>query len=119
PGRQNHLPEEVQNNLALSFGHDFSGVTVHENSAMPRQINALAFTQDEQIHFAPGQFNPDTQKGKNLIGHEFAHIVQQRSGKVNPTRVLGKSLAVNESKTLENEADQLGKKAVKGEFIPD
>src|SRR5690606_22216156 len=51
--------------------------------------------------------------------HEFAHIVQQRSGKVNQTRILGRGMAINESKILEKEADQMGRKAVRGEILSD
>src|SRR5690606_27786827 len=80
--KQGQLPGKIQNNLAYAFGQDFSDVGIQKDSPMASHVNALAFTQGEQIHFAPGQFNPDTEKGKNLIGHEFAHIVQQRSGVV-------------------------------------
>src|SRR5690606_10545259 len=114
-----YLPENIQNNLAFSFGQDFSNVGIQLNDPKASRINALAFTQGEQIHFAPGQFNPETESGKNLIGHEFAHIVQQRSGKVNQTRILGKGMAINESKILEKEADQMGRKAVRGEILSD
>jgi hypothetical protein len=118
PSRQNpNLPGELQANLETSFGQDFSRVNIHRSSQAAQRINALAYTQGEIIHFAPGEFNPHSESGRNLIGHEFAHIVQQRSGMVEPTAVLGKGLPLNDNQGLENEADCLGRKAVHGEVV--
>jgi hypothetical protein len=115
PSRQNpNLPQGLQANMESSFGQDFSGVDVHRNSQQAQHLNALAYTQGESIHFAQGEFNPHSEKGRNLIGHEFSHIVQQRSGVVQPTAVLGNGLALNDDQGLESEADRLGKKAVQG-----
>lgn len=116
--RQNpNLPQDLQANMENSFGQDFSGVGIHRNSQQAQRLNALAYTQGESIHFAPGEFNPHSERGRNLIGHEFAHVVQQRSGVVQPTAVLGKGLALNDNQGLENEANNLGKKAVQGEAV--
>ncbi len=115
--KNEHLPTDLQSNMEGAFGHDFSGVTIQRESAEATGLNARAFTQGEAIHFAPGEFNPDTEGGKNLIGHEFTHVVQQRNGVVTPTSVMGKGLYLNDDKRLEREADNLGQKAVKGENI--
>lgn len=118
PERQHpDLPLDLQMNMESSFGQDFSGVDIHRNSQQAQHMNALAYTQGESIHFAPGEFNPHSERGRNLIGHEFAHIVQQRSGVVQPTAVLGKGLEINDNQGLENEADTLGRKAVQGEAV--
>jgi len=118
PSRLNpDLPHDLQANMESSFGQDFSGVNIHRNSQEALRLNALAYTQGESIHFAPGEFTPHSESGRNLIGHEFAHVVQQRSGVVNPTAVLGKGLALNNNQGLENEADRLGRKAVQGEVV--
>lgn len=111
------LPNDLSDKLENSFGQDFSNVTLHKDSQQAKKLNALAFTKGENIHFAPGQFNPNTERGKNLIGHEFTHIIQQRSGTVKPTMKLGKGMVGNEDRGLENEADYFGKKAAKGEPI--
>ncbi len=112
-----NLPETLQTNLEASFDHDFSNVNIVKNSRRATDLNALAFTQGENIHFAPGQFNPGSESGSNLIGHEFTHVVQQRSGEVRPTSVLGKGLNLNQKSGLEAEADSLGKRAARGESI--
>jgi hypothetical protein len=39
---------------------------------------AAAYTQGENIHFAPGQVNLD----EDLLGHELWHVRQQRQGRV-------------------------------------
>lgn len=111
------LPKDLSDNLESSFGQDFSNVALSKNSQQAKRLNAHAFAKGENIHFAPGQFNPSTERGKNLIGHEFTHIVQQRNGLVKPTIKLGKRLLGNEDRGLENEADYFGKKAAKGEPV--
>lgn len=111
------LPEELQQNLESSFQQDFSSVAIQKDSQQAKDMKALAFTQGEAIHFAPGQFNTATDAGKSLIGHEFTHIVQQRSGAVKPTGIMRKGIMVNEEKGLEQEADVMGKRAVTGEKI--
>lgn len=69
----------------------------------------MAFTQGEHIHFAPGQYQPHTAQGKRLLGHELAHVVQQREGRVAPTgQVAG--MPLNDNPALEKEADDMGRK---------
>jgi len=115
--RNNSLPNKLQSNMENSFGQDFSDVGIHKDSQKAVQMNARAYTQNEQIHFAPGEFNPESTSGQNLIGHEFTHIAQQRAGVVKPTKVLQKGVMVNDDKSLESEADAFGRKAAKGEAI--
>jgi len=72
-------------------------------------IGALAFTQGSDIHFAPGQYNPMTPQGQQIIGHELAHVLQQRAGRVrNP---FGTGVAVVQDHALEAEADRMGARA--------
>jgi len=106
------MPENVQKKMESSFGADFSGVKVHEGPEAP-SVGALAYTQGSNIHFAPGTYSPDTQKGQSLLGHELAHVVQQREGRVKPT-TQAKGLPVNDDSALEKEADVAGIKAAKG-----
>jgi hypothetical protein len=72
-------------------------------------IGALAFTQGSHIHFAPGQYNPASPQGQQVLGHELAHVVQQRAGRVrNP---FGSGVAVVQDRRLESEADAMGARA--------
>lgn len=112
------LPEDLQENMENSFGQDFTNVNIQKNSQEAVDLNARAFTKGDSVHFAPDEFKPNSEKGKNLIGHEFAHVTQQRSGVVKPTSVMGKGLILNDDKKLEREADIFGEKAINGELLP-
>lgn len=105
------LPENVQSQMEDTFQTDFSDVNIHQNSSSAPEVGALAYTQGNDIHFAQGQYDPSSSKGQELIGHELAHVVQQRAGKVQPTTEIG-GMPVNDDRSLENEADQMGRKAV-------
>lgn len=110
------LPPEVQTKMERSFGTDFSNVQVHEG-IQAKEIGALAYTQGNQIHFAPGQYNPHTSSGQALLGHELTHVVQQRSGRVT-TQTQTKGLPINADPALEQEADEMGIRAARGEPAP-
>lgn len=112
----NTLHEGIRAKMENSFGQDFSDVTIHTSSQQATSLNALAYTQGSTIHFAPGQYDPSSQKGQELIGHELAHVVQQKQGRVQPTNQL-KGMNINSSTTLEREADNWGSKAARGEKI--
>ena len=106
----NGLPGEVNAKMESTLGADFSGVKIHPNSSKAPEVGARAYTQGSDIHFAPGQFQPETTKGQALIGHELTHVVQQREDRVKPTTQV-KGMSVNDDPGLEKEADQMGKKA--------
>jgi hypothetical protein len=102
------LPDPVRGKMEAALGANFSDVRVHVGPQAER-IGAIAFTVGSDIYFAPGRFQPDTMPGQQLLGHELAHVVQQRAGRVrNP---LGSGLAVVQDHALEAEADRLGHRA--------
>lgn len=105
------LPDVVQAKMEQSFGVDFSAVRVHQGPQAPA-IGALAYTQGTDIHFAPGQYDPDSQRGQELLGHELAHVVQQSDGRVRASTQAGE-LAIQEEPALEQEADALGRMAAR------
>jgi hypothetical protein len=99
------LPTAIQARLEAYFGADFSAVRIHEGP-QASAIGALAFTMGSDIHFAPGRYQPDQNQGRQLLCHELAHVIQQRSGRVrNP---LGGGVMVVNRPDLEAEADRLG-----------
>src|SRR6185503_1600241 len=60
---------------------DFSHVRVHSDERAARsadEIGALAFTAGNHIVFGPGQFAPETSRGRQLLAHELTHVLQQR-----------------------------------------
>jgi hypothetical protein len=102
------LPESLQQKMESFFGASFGDVRVHVGPEAPA-IGALAFTLGSNIYFAPGQYDPVSPRGQQLLGHELAHVVQQRQGRVrNP---YGSGIAVVQDPGLEAEADRLGQRA--------
>lgn len=70
------------------FGTDLGHVRVHAdewaaNSASA--VEARAYTVNRDIVFASGEYAPDTPRGRQLLSHELAHVMQQGSG--TPVRV--------------------------------
>lgn len=109
------LPDAVRQKMERYFGADFSSVRVHVGPEAPA-IGALAFTVGNTIAFAPGQYMPDTARGQQILGHELAHVVQQRAGRVrNP---FGSGLAVVQDTALEAEADRHGLRAAQMMMAP-
>lgn len=104
---QTGIPDMVKQRMEGSFGTDFSSVRVHPESSKAPEVGALAYTQGTDIHFAPGQFKPDTSAGQQLLGHELTHVIQQAEGRVQPTTEIG-GMAVNDDAGLEREADLMG-----------
>jgi hypothetical protein len=100
--RPNSLPAQLRAGLESMSGHDLSGVQVHTNSALPASVGALAYTQGQNIHLAPGQ--------EHHLPHESWHAVQQLDGRVKPTIDVN-GAAVNDDAALESEAETMGRKA--------
>jgi lipoprotein-anchoring transpeptidase ErfK/SrfK len=114
PGGQGQpLPTQLQFKMGGALGADFSAVRVHEDGRAA-SLGALAYTQGTNIHFAPGQYQPDTRQGQELLGHELTHVVQQAQGRVQTTG-QAKGVAINNDPALEHEADVMGAKAARGE----
>ncbi len=75
------LPAPIRRKMERSFGVDFANVRIHENNR-PRRYAADAITEGHAIHFTSGAYQPHTAGGQELLGHELAHVVQQRQGRV-------------------------------------
>jgi hypothetical protein len=108
PGQ--HLPSEIQQKLEASIGADFSKVTVHTGPASEAATSALAaraYADGQQIHFAPGEYDPSSPRGQQLIAHEAAHVVQARGG--TPTKQIS-----DPSDHAEREADAVAKNVMLG-----
>ena len=101
------MSDAVKARMETVFNTDFSDVRIHPDSSKAPEVGALAYTQGSDIHIAPGQFRPDTAADASLLGHELAHVVQQREGRVRPTTEVG-GMPVNDDPALEQEADAFG-----------
>jgi hypothetical protein len=110
PGQQ--LPAAVRAKMEGAFGADFSAVRVHEGREAD-ELGAEAFAQSEDIHFGSGKYDPGSDAGQGLLGHELAHVVQQRAGRVATPQAKG--APINRDSSLEQEADVAGAAAARGE----
>ena len=76
------LEPEVRSQMEGAFEHDFGAVKIHtgaEADMLSQQLEAKAFTTGKDIFFREGAYEPASETGTKLIGHELAHVVQQES----------------------------------------
>ena len=99
--------QPLDTGLASQFsgglGYEPSDVRVHTDStaaALTRAVSARAFATGTDIFFAPGEYQPGTQQGRELIAHEVAHTDQQRGAPMSGPLVVS-----NPGEALEVQAD--------------
>ena len=86
-----------------AFGYDFKDVRLHTDSGadeLAAGLKAKAFTTGKDIFFRGKDFDPGSPAGKELIGHELTHVVQQHEGLSEPYGRPGDR--------YEQEADRVG-----------
>lgn len=98
------LPDNLKSGIENLSGHSMDDVRVHYNSSQPAQLQAHAYAQGNQIHLGPGQ--------EKHLPHEAWHVVQQKQGRVQPTKQLKSKVNINDDTGLEREADIMGTKAL-------
>lgn len=108
------LEPGVRHQMERAFGTDFSTIRVHQGP-QAAEVDAVAYAQGEDLYFTPGTYAPATEAGRELIAHELAHVVQQRSGRVAAPQ--GQGAPINVDDGLEREADDLAARAVRGEVV--
>ena len=85
-------------------GFSMDDVKVHRNSNKPKELNAHAYAQGTEIHLGPGQ--------EKHLPHEAWHVVQQKQGRVAPTKQLAAGVQINDNEVLEKEATLMGQEAI-------
>lgn len=98
------LPDNLKSGIENLSGYNMDDVKVHYNSSQPATLQAHAYAQGTDIHVAPGQ--------EKYLPHEAWHVVQQKQGRVQPTKQLKGKTNINDDAGLENEADVMGAKAM-------
>jgi predicted SprT family Zn-dependent metalloprotease len=111
--KEGNLPEQLRTRMQTSYGADFSDVKIHESSHLAKDLNAKAYTQGNEIHFAPGEYSPGTAAGQEILSHELSHVIQQREGRAKATH-QEKGYDISDQVELENEADRHAKIATSG-----
>ena len=79
------LEDEVKGEMEEKMNTDLSDINIHTDAnahKMSENINAKAFTHGQDIYFKDGNYNPNSEEGKELLAHELAHTQQQ--GKEKP-----------------------------------
>jgi hypothetical protein len=78
------LAESTRRSFEPRFGHDFGRVRVHTDSAAAQSteaVHARAYTLGCDIAFASGEYDTGSARGRALLAHELAHVVQQRGAR--------------------------------------
>jgi hypothetical protein len=105
------LPASIRSDAESAFRADFSRVRVHTDgpaTSAASRVQARAFTVDDHIYFGRGFYQPDTNEGRALVGHELTHVLQQRRG-------LSALDARGGDDPYEREADAMGRAFARGE----
>jgi hypothetical protein len=79
-GPSRPLDPAIKRDMEWRIGYDFSHVRVHSGSIAEesaREVGANAYAVGPRLIFAAGQYSPHTQRGRRLIAHELAHVIQQ------------------------------------------
>jgi Domain of unknown function (DUF4157) len=72
------LPRSLRREMEDLFGADFRPVRVRESDrAWP-----LGCTWGEDVRLASAVCDPSTEAGREVLGHELAHVLQQQAGRV-------------------------------------
>ena len=90
------LSPSTQSMMESRFGWDFSSVRVHNDArahSLAREVNARAFTLDNDIYFSSSAYQPESAAGQHLLAHELTHVVQQSQGRV--SRKIHRATACN------------------------
>ncbi|TNE87861.1 MAG: DUF4157 domain-containing protein [Deltaproteobacteria bacterium] len=106
-GAGEELPAQVRGKFEAAMGVDLSDVRVHTGDKA-EAVGAKAFAAGNDLHFNKARYNPGTKEGDELIGHELAHVIQQRAGRVS---------GFGGSEGMESEAWEVGRKAAAGEEV--
>lgn len=109
-GAGNHATQRalaVARGVERATGVDLTGVRLHRDASEAGEVGARAYARGSNVYFAPGQFDASSRDGLELIGHELAHVAQQRQGRVAAT-TQAKGLPVNDDDGLERAADATG-----------
>jgi hypothetical protein len=74
------LTESARASLESHLQRDLSHVRIHtdaEADKLSQHLEAKAFTTGQDVFFRDGAYQPGSEIGKNLLGHEMTHVVQQ------------------------------------------
>lgn len=74
-----HPEDDLRERASRATNYDLSRTVIHRNSPLAAASGVEAFTLSQEIHVAPGRYQPETPHGAHVLLHELAHVVQQGS----------------------------------------
>src|SRR5207249_463607 len=93
-----------------AYGQPLDDVRIHSGPAAhatAQSLNAIAFASGSDLFFTENTYEPASQSGLSLLGHELAHVIQQQYG------VAGDADALRPpDDPYERQADQLAARAL-------
>jgi outer membrane protein OmpA-like peptidoglycan-associated protein len=109
------LDAGVQREMEGAYGADFDNVRIHDDStaqSRAEDVNATAFTRNEQIFLSANAPSLQSSAGKKLLAHELAHVVQQQRAGAQQTGTVSR-----EGDHFEVAADNAAARAVAGQRV--
>ena len=98
------LSDDLKSGIENLSGLSTDDIKTHFNSDKPAQLKSQAYAQGFDIHLAEGL-------EKNMP-HEAWHVVQQKQGRVKPTKQLNDKTIITDNQKLEEEADKIALKNI-------
>src|SRR5215217_8489154 len=77
------LPEGLRGEMESRFATDLGEVRIHSDTRAQEVAaarHAKAFTYGNHTAFGKSEFMPASSEGRRLLGHEVAHLIQQKRG---------------------------------------
>ena len=108
------LDSRLRATMEQIFRASFAEVRVVTHSVV-RDLGAHAITYGGVIYFAPGRYEARTPAGRALLARELTHVLQQRTGRVQPEAPQGLVIVVDPS--LEAQATMMGLAAATSEQV--
>jgi hypothetical protein len=109
------LEPETRSEMEVAFKQDLGDVRVHTGATadkLTEELGAQAFTSGKDIFFRGSAYQPGSESGRELLGHELTHVVQQEIG----TQV-GQMAIGQVGDTFEREATWAGQAVSEGREV--
>lgn len=109
------LEPETRSEMEAAFKQDFGDVRIHTDAnaaKLSKELGAKAFTTGKDIFFCKEAYQPNSEAGKGLLGHELSHVVQQERGTIDTQHRLSDSRS-----SLETAADVAGRAVASGQSV--
>ncbi|VAW96010.1 hypothetical protein MNBD_GAMMA22-824 [hydrothermal vent metagenome] len=79
------FPDELRDEWQPEVESDLSQLRIYKNQTSANDIGARAYTFGQSMVFAPGQYQPNSTRGRQLLAHETAHALYHNDGIIRRT----------------------------------